>query len=156
MASVGSRESTPASLVAATLVSAGADVTCLRRRVNGQPSVRAGQGARVRTEFCDVRDEQAITSMLRELGIETVFHLAAQTIVSVANTNPVETFDVNIRGTWTVLEACRSAGVGQIVVASSDKAYGDQPTLPYREDTPLLGRHPYDASTSCTDLIAAT
>jgi CDP-glucose 4,6-dehydratase len=82
-------------------------------------------------------------------------HLAAQSIVSVANRNPLATLESNIRGTWTVLEAARrSPRVKQIVVASSDKAYGDNPKLPYTEDMPLRGRHPYDVSKSCSDLVA--
>ena len=96
--------------------------------------------------------------MERALGeheADTVIHLAAQTIVGIANRNPLSTFDANIKGTWSVLEACRrSPCVKQIVVASSDKAYGAQEVLPYKEDTPLEGRHPYDASKSCADLIA--
>ncbi|PYR74341.1 MAG: sugar dehydratase, partial [Acidobacteria bacterium] len=80
---------------------------------------------------------------------------AAQTIVTIANRNPVSTLDTNIRGTWALLEACRrSPSVKQVVCASSDKAYGDCPTLPYDEETPLRGRHPYDVSKSCADLIA--
>jgi CDP-glucose 4,6-dehydratase len=82
-------------------------------------------------------------------------HLAAQTIVPIANRNPVSTFETNIGGTWALLEACRrSPLVRQIVVASSDKAYGAQPALPYTEDMPMAGRHPYEVSKSCADLIA--
>jgi CDP-glucose 4,6-dehydratase len=93
--------------------------------------------------------------VLGEYEVSTVFHLAAQAIVPIANANPVSTFDTNIRGTWTVLEACRrSPSVHQVVVASSDKAYGPQEHLPYSEDTPLQGRYPYDVSKSCADLIA--
>jgi len=92
---------------------------------------------------------------LGEYEIDTVFHLAAQTIVGIANRNPVSTFESNIRGTWALLEACRrSPKVKSIVVASSDKAYGDCDKLPYDETTPLEGRHPYDVSKSCSDLIA--
>jgi CDP-glucose 4,6-dehydratase len=92
---------------------------------------------------------------LGEYEIDTVFHLAAQTIVGIANRNPVSTFESNIRGTWTVLEACRrSPAVRQVVVASSDKAYGTHEKLPYLEDAPLQGKHPYDVSKSCADLIA--
>jgi CDP-glucose 4,6-dehydratase len=92
--------------------------------------------------------------ILNEYEIDTVFHLAAQTIVTVANRNPISTFKANIEGTWNILEACRNTPlVSGIVVASSDKAYGDQPILPYDENTPLQGRHPYDVSKSCADLI---
>jgi CDP-glucose 4,6-dehydratase len=94
---------------------------------------------------------------LGEYEIDTVFHLAAQTIVGIANRNPVSTFESNIQGTWALLEACRrSPAVKQIVIASSDKAYGDQESLPYDEDTPLQGTHPYDVSKSCADLISKT
>ena len=92
--------------------------------------------------------------ILNEYEIDTVFHLAAQTIVTLANRNPIPTFKSNIEGTWNILEACRrSSSISRIVVASSDKAYGDQPILPYDEKTPLEGRHPYDVSKSCADLI---
>jgi CDP-glucose 4,6-dehydratase len=103
----------------------------------------------------DVRDQETLERALGEYEIVTVLHLAAQAIVGVANRNPVSTLDTNVRGTWALLEACRrSPLVKQIVVASSDKAYGDQSVLPYTEDTPVLGRHPYDVSKSCADLIA--
>jgi CDP-glucose 4,6-dehydratase len=92
--------------------------------------------------------------IINEYEIDTVFHLAAQTIVTLANRNPISTFKSNIEGTWNILEACRKSSlVTRIVVASSDKAYGDQPALPYDEKTPLEGRHPYDVSKSCADLI---
>ncbi len=103
----------------------------------------------------DVRDRDILERTLGEYEVDTVFHLAAQTIVGIANRNPVSTFESNIQGTWNTLEACRrSPAVKSIVVASSDKAYGDQEILPYSEDTPLAGRHPYDVSKSCADLIA--
>jgi len=87
--------------------------------------------------------------------VRTVFHLAAQTIVGTANRNPRSTFDTNVRGTWNVLEACRRVStVKRVIVASSDKAYGDHGDEPYTEEAPLQGRHPYDVSKSCADLIA--
>lgn len=90
-----------------------------------------------------------------EYEVDTVFHLAAQTIVGVANRNPVATLDTNIRGTWSLLEAARrSPQVRAVIVASSDKAYGDHQTLPYDESAALRGEHPYDASKSAADLIA--
>jgi CDP-glucose 4,6-dehydratase len=92
--------------------------------------------------------------ILSEYEIDTVFHLAAQTIVGVANREPLGTFEANIKGTWNILEACRRVrGVRRIVVASSDKAYGDCDVLPYDENTPMRGEHPYDVSKSCADLI---
>ena len=106
----------------------------------------------VRGDLCD---KDLLERIVGEYEIETVFHLAAQTIVGIANRNPVSTFESNIRGTWNLLEACRhSPTVKQIVVASSDKAYGINENLPYSENTPLKGSHPYDVSKSCADLIA--
>jgi CDP-glucose 4,6-dehydratase len=103
----------------------------------------------------DVSDGVLLERVLGEYEIASVIHLAAQTIVTIANRNPVSTFATNVGGTWTLLEACRrSPTVKQVVVASSDKAYGEHAELPYTEDTPLVGRHPYDASKSCADLIA--
>ncbi len=103
----------------------------------------------------DIVDQALVERVLGEREIRTVFHLAAQAIVGVANRNPVSTFDSNVRGTWSVLDACRrSPLVEQIVVASSDKAYGAHDTLPYVEDMPLQGVHPYDVSKSCADLIS--
>jgi CDP-glucose 4,6-dehydratase len=105
----------------------------------------------------DVRDQALLERALGEYEINTVIHLAAQTIVGIANRNPVSTFETNIGGTWALLEACRrSPSVQHIVIASSDKAYGDQEQLPYDENTPLQGQHPYDVSKSCADLIAHT
>jgi CDP-glucose 4,6-dehydratase len=103
----------------------------------------------------DVCDQNLVERVLGEYEVETVFHLAAQTIVGVANRNPIGTFETNIRGTYCLLEACRrSPLVSQIVVASSDKAYGAHEQLPYCEGAPLQGRHPYDVSKSCADLLA--
>src|ERR1700733_5967065 len=116
---------------------------------------RSGVSSEIRVVGGDVQDQATLERLLGEYEVDTVFHLAAQTIVGIANRNPVSTFESNIQGTWNVLEACRrSPSVKSIVVASSDKAYGDQETLPYSEDTPLEGRHPYDVSKSCADLIA--
>ena len=105
----------------------------------------------------DISDQALLERVMGEYEIATVIHLAAQTIVSVANRNPVATFQTNIGGTWALLEACRrTPTIKQIVMASSDKAYGDQERLPYDEDTPLQGKHPYDVSKSCADLIGQT
>lgn len=138
------------------LLSAGAEVVCLvRDHVPRSELVRAGYWDRVTGVWGDVRDQALLERILGELEIDTVIHLAAQTVVGVANRNPVSTFESNVGGTWSLLEACRrSPNVRSIVVASSDKAYGDQPMLPYDETMPLAGRHPYDASKSCGDLIA--
>lgn len=138
------------------LVAAGANVVCLVRDwVPQSELVRAGLLEQVKVVRGDIRDQATLERSLGEYEVDTVFHLAAQTIVGVANRNPVATFEANIGGTWALLEACRrSPLVKQIVVASSDKAYGDQETLPYDETTPLQGQHPYDVSKSCADLIA--
>lgn len=138
------------------LLDAQADVVCLVRDwVPQSEVVRARLLDRVNVVRGDVRDQELLERTLGEYEVATVFHLAAQTIVTIANDNPVSTFDTNIRGTWALLEACRrSRKVKEIVVASSDKAYGDQRVLPYSEETPLQGVHPYDVSKSCADLIA--
>jgi CDP-glucose 4,6-dehydratase len=138
------------------LLEARAAVVCLVRDwVPQSELVRSGLINRVRQVRGDIVDQSLMERLLGEYEIDTVFHLAAQTIVSIANRNPTSTLDSNIRGTWSVLEtARRSPTVRQIVIASSDKAYGAQQKLPYAEDTPLEGRHPYDASKSCADLIA--
>ena len=140
------------------LVQAGADVVCLVRDwVPQSELVRSGWIERVKVVRGDVRDRNMLERALGEFEIDTVIHLAAQTIVTIANRNPISTFETNIAGTWNLLEACRrSPKVKQIVMASSDKAYGDQEILPYNEDTPLQGQHPYDVSKSAADLIAAT
>jgi CDP-glucose 4,6-dehydratase len=138
------------------LLDLGADVVCLvRDSVPPSELVRSGLIARVKSAYGDVRDQALLERILGEYEVRTVFHLAAQTIVGIANRNPVSTLETNVRGTWSLLEACRrSPTVREIVAASSDKAYGDQGTLPYTEETPLRGRHPYDVSKSCADLIA--
>ncbi|MCG3204373.1 MAG: CDP-glucose 4,6-dehydratase [Elusimicrobia bacterium] len=102
----------------------------------------------------EVEDRALLERALNEYEIEVVFHLAAQTIVGAANRSPIGTFETNIKGTWNILEACRQTrSVKRIVVASSDKAYGDQKKLPYTEETALNGKHPYDVSKSCADLL---
>jgi CDP-glucose 4,6-dehydratase len=135
-----------------------ADVVCLVRDwVPQSELVRAGLLDQVKTVRGDVCDRELLERTLGEYEIDTVIHLAAQTIVTIANRNPLSTFETNIKGTWSLLEACRrSPFVKQIVMASSDKAYGDHEVLPYTEDTPLRGAHPYDASKSCADLISQT
>ena len=138
------------------LVSLGANVVCLVRDwVPQSELVSSGVLSRVSVVRGDVRDQALMERILGEYEVDTAIHLAAQTIVGIANRNPISTLDTNIAGTWALLEACRrSPQVKQVVVASSDKAYGEQPVLPYREDMPLVGRHAYDASKSCADLIA--
>ncbi len=138
------------------LIAAQADVVCLiRDRVPQSELIRSGSIHQVRVVQGDLVDQALLERTLGEYEVTTVIHLAAQTIVGIANRNPISTFESNIRGTWCLLEACRrSPKVAQIVIASSDKAYGDQEILPYDENTPLQGRHPYDVSKSCADLIS--
>ncbi|MCU1262647.1 MAG: rfbG [Bryobacterales bacterium] len=146
-----------ASLVA-KLLEAGADVVCLVRDwVPQSELVRSRTIERVKVVRGDVRDQETLERALGEYEIDTVIHLAAQTQVGIANRNPVSTFEANITGTWSLLEACRrSPMVKQTVLASSDKAYGAHDKLPYGEDAALQGRHPYDVTKSCADLIAQT
>ncbi len=113
-----------------------------------------GTERRVNVVHGDICDAELIERAVGEYEVDTVFHLAAQTIVGIANTAPLSTFETNIRGTWTVLEACRHLGVRRVVVAASDKAYGIHDRLPYQEDFPLQPRYPYDVSKAATDMIA--
>jgi CDP-glucose 4,6-dehydratase len=140
------------------LLEAGSNVVCLVRDwVPQSELVRSRSIEQVNTVRGAITDRDLIERALGEYEVEVVFHLAAQTIVGIANRNPVSTFSTNIEGTWNLLEACRrSPKVSSIVVASSDKAYGEQEHLPYNESMPLQGRHPYDVSKSCADLIAQT
>ncbi len=144
--------------LARRLVELGADVVCLvRDQVPQSMFVTSGLINQVKGVRGDVRDQPLLERVLGEYEVDTVFHLAAQTIVGIANRNPVSTFETNVQGTWALLEACRrSPLVKRIAFASSDKAYGTHETLLYDEDTPLRGRHPYDVSKSCADLIAQT
>ena len=132
----------------------GAHVVALVR--DGSPRsrlVRDGWLMRIASVQGSLCDDGLLRRAFAEYSIDTVFHLGAQTLVGVAKTDPVGTLESNVRGTWMLLEAARQTGVRQVVVASSDKAYGDSPNLPYREDHPVQGRFPYDVSKSCTDLI---
>jgi CDP-glucose 4,6-dehydratase len=138
------------------LVEAEAKVICLVRDwVPQSELVRSRQIEQVTVVRGDIRDRDLLERTLGEYEIDTVIHLAAQTIVPIANRNPISTFETNIAGTWNLLEACRrSPQIRQVVIASSDKAYGDQDILPYDENTSLRGQHPYDVSKSAAYLIA--
>jgi len=138
------------------LVDRGADVLGLVYEENPRSElVRSGYMGQVTVLRGSVTDFNLMERILNDFEVEVVFHLAAQALVPVANRNPLSTFETNVRGTWNVLEGARRAKkVERIVVASSDKAYGDQEVLPYKEDAPLVGRHPYDVSKSCADMIA--
>ncbi|MCY7492600.1 GDP-mannose 4,6-dehydratase [Bacillus safensis] len=140
------------------LIDQGANVTGLvRDQVPRSNLYQGSQFEKMNVVHGALEDMQTIERALGEYEIDTVFHLAAQAIVGVANRHPVSTFEANILGTWNVLEACRRQPlIKRVIVASSDKAYGDQEQLPYDEDMPLNGKHPYDVSKSCADLISHT
>ena len=140
------------------LVNYGANVTILVRDYVPQSNIYIGEEyKKVNVVQGTLEDYLLIERILGEYEIATVFHLAAQAIVGVANRNPLGTFRANIEGTWNILEAARKSPlIKQVIVASSDKAYGDQEKLPYDENMPLQGKHPYDVSKSCADLIAQT
>jgi CDP-glucose 4,6-dehydratase len=140
------------------LCDAGANVVGLiRDRVPRSRLVQNRLVDRINVVFGEMQDYLLLERALNEYQVDTVFHLAAQTIVGIANDNPLSTFEANIKGTWNLLEACRhSSRVKAVVVASSDKAYGEHEHLPYSEDAPLLGRHPYDVSKACADMLAQT
>ena len=141
------------------LLDTGAYVVVLVRDWDPQSElVRTGDILRTSVVNGRLEEYDAVERAINEHEIDTVFHLGAQPIVTTAFRNPLPTFEANIRGSYNLLEACRvhRSLVSSVVVASSDKAYGDAPTLPYSEDMPVNGRHPYDVSKSCTDLLAMT
>jgi CDP-glucose 4,6-dehydratase len=137
------------------LIEMGAEVTALMRdMVPRSMLVHSGLVSKVNTVRGAITDGQLVHRILVEYQIQSVFHLAAQTQVTYAQADPIETFDVNIAGTYQVMDACRLYGsCTEIIAASSDKAYGQQKDLPYTEKSPLLGSYVYDASKSCTDII---
>lgn len=143
------------SWLAADLVSKGAHVVGLiRDDVPQSQLVRAGTIAQIDVVHGDITDYAMMERAIAEYEIDSIFHLAAQTIVGIANRAPLSTFEANIKGSWVMLEAARrNPTVERMVVASSDKAYGTHAELPYREDAPMQGAHPYDVSKSCADLI---
>jgi CDP-glucose 4,6-dehydratase len=137
------------------LAALGARVVVLVRDTVPSSAIRDGWWPKVSIVTGAVEDQSLMERMFGEYDVVTVFHLAAQSQVGVANRTPVATYEANVRGTWAVLEAARRSNtVRQIVTASSDKAYGEQTVLPYTEDMPLLAINPYDVSKACSDLIA--
>jgi CDP-glucose 4,6-dehydratase len=140
------------------LLDTGANVVCLVRDwIPQSEHVHSRRIEQVKTVRGEITDRDLLERVLGEYEVDVVFHVAAQAIVGIANRDPASTFSTNIEGTWNLLEACRrSPKVSSIVVASSDKAYGDQEHLPYTEAMPLLGCHPYDVSKSCGDMITQT
>ena len=140
------------------LLADGAYVVALVRDSDPQTELyRSGDFRRVTVVSGRLEDFWAVERAINENAVDTVFHLGAQTIVGTAHRFPLQTFEANIRGTYNLLEVCRlhQQLVKRIVVASSDKAYGEQQRLPYTEDMPLNGQHPYEVSKSCADLIAS-
>lgn len=131
-------------------------VCLVRDWVPGSRLVRDGTLELTRVVRGALEEYEVVLRAVNEYEIDTVFHLGAQTIVGTAARSALSTFESNVRGTWTLLEACRRCAglVERVIVASSDKAYGSHDLLPYTEETPLQGRFPYDVSKSCTDLIA--
>jgi CDP-glucose 4,6-dehydratase len=147
------------SSMVARLVNQGASVTVLVQDWDTQSQlIRSKDIEKVNVVTGALEDIGALRRAINKFETDTVMHLGAQTIVGTALRNPLETFEANIRGTYQLLEVCReqSALVKRILVASSDKAYGNSPVLPYTEDMPLRGLHPYDASKTCTDIVAQT
>lgn len=145
------------SWLTAELLDRGANPVCLVRDwVPDSEAVTSGTLDRCRMVRGELEDYELLLRALNEHEIDTVFHLGAQTIVGTASRSALSTFESNIRGTWTLLEAARQLvpRIQRVIVASSDKAYGAHPELPYREDTPLTGRFPYDVSKSCADLLS--
>ena len=137
------------------LVERGARVCVVRRDEQARSALRiTGLEASVDVVHGDICADGLVERALAEYEVDTVFHLAAQTIVPTANRSPVSTFETNIRGTWTLLEACRRHGAERVVVAASDKAYGPHEELPYREEFALQPVYPYDVSKAATDMIA--
>jgi CDP-glucose 4,6-dehydratase len=139
----------------AALLDAGAEVTVVHRDDRPRSAFALmGLHSRCSIVHGDITSEGVIARAIAEYEVDTVFHLAAQTLVPTANQAPLSTFETNIKGTWLLLEACRSLGVSRVVVASSDKAYGPHTDLPYRETHALQARYPYDVSKAATDLLA--
>jgi CDP-glucose 4,6-dehydratase len=137
------------------LLERGARVVAVRRDEPMLSSLEAlGLDGEVSTVHGDICEPGLIARALVEYEVQSVFHLAAQTIVGTANSSPASTFETNVRGTWMLLEACRLHASERVIVASSDKAYGRQQQLPYREEQPLLATHPYDVSKAACDMIA--
>ncbi len=138
------------------LVRQKADVVALMLdRLPDSALIRSGTERKVSVVSGDLADYESMLRVFNEFEIECCFHLGAQPIVTVANRNPLSTFNSNIRGSWCVLEAARNSKLLKgMVVASSDKVYGDNEKLPYREDFPLNASHPYDVSKTCADVLS--
>jgi CDP-glucose 4,6-dehydratase len=147
------------SWLARRLLDAGAEVVALVLDHDPQSElVRSGTIDGCRVVNGALQDYDAVERAVVVHDVDTVFHLGAQTLVGAAHRAPLATFEANIQGTWNVLEAARRHGGTEtrVVVASSDKAYGEHDDLPYTEDTRLAPQHPYEVSKSCADLLSHT
>jgi CDP-glucose 4,6-dehydratase len=145
------------SWVAERLLDEGAEVLVLDRPAAELSRFRLrGLDERCTPVSADLQELDSLSRVVEDHGVQAVFHLAAATIVGSTASKPLSTYEVNIRGTWNLLEACRLAAEppARIVVASTDKAYGTHEDLPYREDSALQPRFPYDTSKACADMIA--
>jgi CDP-glucose 4,6-dehydratase len=139
------------------LVKKGANVTCIiRDNIANSNLELLGLSRKINIVSGTIEDYRTVERAMNEFEAEACFHLAAQAIVGIANKSPISTFETNIKGTWNVLEACRQLQIKRAVVASSDKAYGEHKQLPYKEEFCLNGLTPYEASKSCTDILART
>ncbi|MCK4423419.1 MAG: GDP-mannose 4,6-dehydratase [Candidatus Omnitrophica bacterium] len=145
------------SWLAKILLSYGAKITGIDKVENRSISMLDGLRKNLTCIKGNMTGLRLIRNIIEEYRPEIVFHLAAQSIVGEASKTPVRAFKSNIEGTWNILEACRDKKyIKSIVIASSDKAYGESNKLPYTEEARLSGNHPYDVSKSCADLIART
>ncbi len=143
------------SWLVADLVKKGANVTCTIRDTVANSNLQLlGLMDKINIVSGTIEDYRTVERAMNEFEAEVVFHLAAQAIVGIANKSPISTFETNIKGTWNVMEACRQLSIKRAVVASSDKAYGEHEKLPYKEEYALNGLTPYEASKSCTDILA--
>ncbi|HEX8546161.1 MAG TPA: GDP-mannose 4,6-dehydratase [Cytophagaceae bacterium] len=138
------------------LLQSGANVTTILAHWHPNTHyVGSGLLHKVHNVIGNFSDYDLIDRVIKENGISTVFHLAGLSIEKLAFNAPRIAFEVNVRGTYNLLEACRNSPdpIEKAIVASSDKAYGDSPHLPYTEDMPLIGSHPYDCSKSCQEQV---
>jgi len=145
------------SWVAKALLERGATVVTLALDVDPRSElVTSGDFSQLVVIYGGLEDYSIVERAVGAWDVDTVIHLAAQSLVGQALRSPVTTFEANVRGTWHLLEACRihASALSAVVVASSDKAYGSADDLPYTENTPLRAEHPYDVSKACADLIA--
>jgi CDP-glucose 4,6-dehydratase len=145
------------SRLTAAIVARGDRVVVLRRVRRAASALDLlGIAGRVASVHGDICDDGLVARTLREHEVDSVFHLAAQSVVATARESPLSTFDANVRGTWMLLEACRGAAVRSVIVASSVKAYGPRSGGPLRESDPLAPGSPYGVSKAAADLIAQT